>query len=292
MKKRVFLNIDERKKIGEEYLQGSSSLKLAKKYNCNKKTILNILKELQIKTKSISVANRRYFVNENYFEKIDSKDKAYFLGFLVSDGCNIGNRVTLALHKNDIEILNILKGYIKSEKDIILHKDRNMCTLGINSKKISKDLEQYGVVKAKTHKTYFPDIPEEFYNHFIRGVFDGDGSIVINKRNENNTQISLSICGNIDLITKIQQILFLKCNLKKLTAFGKTKTKNIIVMIYTGNIQVNKIYQWLYQDCDDLYLKRKKEKIGKVLDGRDCSKRIRIKPGRYEKKYESSNNNI
>lgn len=283
MKKRVFLNTNERKKIGEEYLQGNSSLKLAKKYDCDKKTILNILKELQIKRKSTSVANRKYSVNENYFEKIDSKDKAYFLGFLVSDGCNMGNRIILALHKNDIDILKILKDYIKSEKDIILHKYRNMCTLGINSIKISKDLEQYGVVKAKTHKTYFPDIPEEYWSHFIRGVFDGDGSIVLNKRNENNIQVSLSICGNIDLIAKIQQILFLKCNLKKLTAFGKTKTKNIVIMIYNGNIQVNKIYQWLYKDCDDLYLKRKKEKIGKVLDGRDCTRRIRIKPGKYKK---------
>ncbi len=75
MKKRVFLNTNERKKIGEEYLKGNSSLKLAKKYDCDKKTILNILKKLQIKRKSTSVANRKYSVNENYFEKRGSVDK-------------------------------------------------------------------------------------------------------------------------------------------------------------------------------------------------------------------------
>ena len=32
-------------------------------------------------------------------------------------------------------------------------------------------------------------------------------------------------------------------------------------MTYCGNKQVKRIYEWLYRDCDDLYLKRKREKF-------------------------------
>ena len=28
----------------------------------------------------------KYSVNDNYFENIDSEDKAYFLGFMMADG--------------------------------------------------------------------------------------------------------------------------------------------------------------------------------------------------------------
>ena len=54
----------------------------------------------------------KYSVNDNYFENIDSEDKAYFLGFMMADG-NLSKgqhteeyiRVNLHLQVSDIEIL-------------------------------------------------------------------------------------------------------------------------------------------------------------------------------------------
>jgi hypothetical protein len=59
---------------------------------------------------------KRKKYNENYFEKIDSEDKAYFLGLICADGCILNNKktyryqVALKLHIKDIEIL---KTFIK-----------------------------------------------------------------------------------------------------------------------------------------------------------------------------------
>lgn len=43
---------------------------------------------------------KKYQVNENYFEKIDSEEKAYWLGFLYADG-------NVRMHKNKSGILKL-----------------------------------------------------------------------------------------------------------------------------------------------------------------------------------------
>ena len=48
-------------------------------------------------------------INYQFFEKIDSEEKAYFLGFIYSDGCVQSNSVTLKLQKKDIIILEKMK---------------------------------------------------------------------------------------------------------------------------------------------------------------------------------------
>ncbi len=54
---------------------------------------------------------RKKIYNENYFETIDSEDKAYFLGFIFADGCVTNDskkyryQLTLKLHSKDVGIL-------------------------------------------------------------------------------------------------------------------------------------------------------------------------------------------
>ena len=54
---------------------------------------------------------------------------------------------------------------------------------------------------------------------------------------------------------------------------SKTKLKqykrangNMVYVTYGGNIQAKRIYNWLYKDCDNLYLIRKKEKFNKIFE--------------------------
>ena len=68
MKKKIFSEEDELKIINN-YNNGISSLKLAKQYNCNLTTILRLLKEKGISIKK-SHEYKKYFVNEDYFDKI------------------------------------------------------------------------------------------------------------------------------------------------------------------------------------------------------------------------------
>lgn len=215
------------------------------------------------------IYRKLYYCNDNYFETIDTKDKAYFLGLIVADGNNYNSYLKIALKYHDLHILETFKkyinytGYIKNtpEKiiyDKFLRKSQNF--ISIRSNKLCEDLSKLGVAPNKTHKTYFPEIPEEFWSHFIRGVFDGDGCLS-NYKEKNYIKYNFSIVGNKKLINRIQDILVEKCKLNKTKLITQ---KNSVSVCYCGNKQLLKIKEYLYKDCNDLFLIRKKEKFDKL----------------------------
>ena len=246
--------------IISSYNNGNSLLKTSHKFKTSISTIKDILK-----SNNIEIINRsRIKCNVNYFENIDSSDKAYFLGWMISDGWINKKGIGIALNIKDKNILENFKKCIKYEGNIgqyTTKKGSTMVYLIITSEKLKQDLSKYGVIQAKTNRTYFPEIPEKFYSHFIRGVFDGDGCISANNKNF-HYNLTINIIGNILLIEKIQEILMRECilNKTKLKIHNKCN-ENIVYLVYGGNRQCKRIYDYLYKDCNDLFLKRKKEKF-------------------------------
>lgn len=221
------------------------------------------LHEVQRKKYSRDLSKRtKYTCDSNYFREINSKDKAYFLGLLVADGCNHRIGFNIALEEGDKYILEkfiICINYTGSLYYIKRKSPRkNMFKLNITDLQISKDLTRLGVVPAKSLITYFPNIEERYRSHFIRGVFDGDGCIHIGKEKKK----TFSICGNKILIEEIQKILMKKCNLHETKLqINKNADINFRVMNYSGNLQIKRIEDYLYRDCDNLFLTRKRDKF-------------------------------
>lgn len=60
-------------------------------------------------------------INDSFFEKIDTEEKAYFLGLFYADGCNYINgnasRVALSLQEDDKKILEIFNNFIYPNED-------------------------------------------------------------------------------------------------------------------------------------------------------------------------------
>lgn len=203
----------------------------------------------------------------DYFENVNTEKKAYFLGLLVSDGCVSGNEIVIRLQEGDRYILEEFALDIGFDKDkvTLIPKRKETCknqaSLRFSNQKMVKDLSKYGVVPNKSHITYFPDISEEFHSHFIRGVFDGDGSI---SRPKIKDLYTFGICGNVELIKIIQNILVKECSLgfTKL-AIPKSSCKNIANMLYTGNRQCIKIKQYVYNNAT-IFLTRKKDKFDEI----------------------------
>lgn len=255
----------EHKEIIDFYLNGNSLKITANNFNISSGGVRLILKKNNIKTRSwLEVMGSKVKLsNEYYFSNINSPDKAYFLGWMVSDGWINEKGLGIALQDKDKYILELFKKYIEYEGNIgtyLLKSGNRMNYLILTSQKIKDDLAKYGVIRKKTHFTYFPDIPEEFYSHFIRGVFDGDGCVSINKNN-----LKVNIIGNFELINGIQKILIKNCVLSQTKLIKHRNMENgIHIMNYGGNINCRKIYDFLYKDCNDIYLKRKKEKFEKL----------------------------
>ncbi len=185
---------------------------------------------------------------------------AYILGWLFSDGNITPDKRTfrIKLAFKDKEILEKIRSVlmsncpIKKIRQLVPSKKyiSSYALLRINSRKLCDDLISLGCIPNKMHKFRIPRMPRPFLRHFIRGYFDGDGSIMFNYPN------TIKICfvgSNESFILSITQVinkeLGIPNNFKKVG-------KNLWTCRYYGN-NARTICFWMYKDCGEMFLKRK-----------------------------------
>lgn len=202
--------------------------------------------------------------DENYFENIDTSDKAYYLGLMMSDGyiqSNLYNKeIGIALKTEDKYILDKLNNYISPKKQVV--KYRNSYKWKIVSPKMYKDLEKYGIVENKSHSEYhYPNIPKEFDKDFIRGYFDGDGCITI----KSTGYIVVSICGNSSIFLNDLKKKLLEYNIHTRPLLCSIRGRNNPFYTLYISGRENKVYfKNLLYDNATTYLKRKNEKFMRI----------------------------
>ena len=200
--------------------------------------------------------------NRDYFDKINTEEKAYWLGFIAADGCVSINRnclvLKMGLGKKDGNHLEKFKRSIGSTHKIYKYKNGDF--LNIYSKKITDDLAKYGIIPRKSLRfNNIPNIRKDIIRHFIRGYFDGDGCIThtyLRKNRAKGKKYSIYLEGSLSFLEKIQKILMKKCDLNKTKLINNGK---FYTLIYGGNIQVPRILKYLYKDSK-IYLDRKYKK--------------------------------
>ena len=150
------------------------------------------------------------------------------MGFIAADGCNYQREhnasIVLNIHQKDIDHLQKFKEFCKTNAIIKTYttsagfsNNTPMCKLVLNSKKMSQDLANKGVVPRKSLILGPPKINSQFYLPFILGYFDGDGSI----GQANNSNFFISIQGTQELLTWINEILDLSTTLETRNDDGK-----------------------------------------------------------------------
>ena len=251
--------------------EGLNCTQIAKKFNIFKGTVGRFLRANNIKMREMSHLKQKYKINENIFEKIDINEKAYWLGLLYADGTNNpkNREMHLSLQEKDGYLVKGLKDFIGYSGPLkyidysIKHPTwQNQWKLLVTNKKLSSDLEKLGMGYLKTFTLQFPMwLEEKYYSHFIRGYFDGDGNIFVNKTQTNS---SFSISGTTDFLTEVQNILMNTFGYTK-TVFQPVRTNHpkVKVLRYGGNHQVKAFGNWLYKDAT-IYLRRKKEKFDSI----------------------------
>ena len=161
-------NSEEKEAICIDYEDGMTEKKLAIKYNSNRTTIRNVLKEYGIKRRGSS-EYRIYSLNESYFDEINTPNKAYILGFLYADG-NVSKkkyRIQLSLQEGDVEILNRIKEELNSGAPLVYKefekyndkyniKTQNQWSLDLNCRHMHESLCRWGVIPQKTHSLTYP----------------------------------------------------------------------------------------------------------------------------------------
>lgn len=224
---------------------------------------------------SSTMINRKYTVNNAYFDQIDTPEKAYWLGFLWADG-NISrttarasgpNRLRLAQKWDELNHIKRFRAAISSTNPItpVYHAD-NGCTvaqLDINCRPLCQSLETYGF-DIKSKRIHIPDIKPELIHHFIRGYFDGDGclSIYDQKRKQWIThRQELSMTGNAEFLTEIQAVLTDKANMTSTTKLKTYKqSPNTASLRYGKKSDIICFHDYIYRDAT-VYLNSKYQKF-------------------------------
>lgn len=261
------------KEIINDYVVNRISInKLKLKYNARSGTIKSVLMNNNIKIRDGEEARREYKANYNYFDNIDSADKAYWLGFIYADGYNNGHRIQIGLSRKDESHLELFKKYLKSEHPIqryeqgpsFSYQDKNkifyISRIIINSKHIGETLLKLGVNNKKTIHSSFPNIIPKFHNHFIRGYFDGDGCISYTVGKTGT--VSFSSNENIirDLARNISENIGVKFKL-----FAIKNSEICWVMQIYSKQNIIKFMNWIYKDHNNILLNRKYDKYQSYL---------------------------
>ena len=239
---------------------------LSKIFPISVTAINRLLRRNGHKAKPQSELQRKYKIDETFFNTIDTEEKAYTLGLIYADGCNQTERnsVILSLKEDDKEILEKIRAFIQPDKPLqyvdtskTSFNSSNQYRLVIANKHISERLVELGCGKAKTHNLVFPteeQVPKQLQRHFIRGYFDGDGSISKGKVPK------MDIVGTVDFLEYLQDILFNELGLKKtkLNKRLKVSKNNIRALQISGRNQCKKIKDYFYKNST-IFMKRKKE---------------------------------
>lgn len=279
-KNNLKLSEKEIKEIIRLYVEDRVSLKkLQTLYHTTK--IKDILVSNNIGIRTFRDSKRLYPFDESFFKNIDTPESAYFLGLFYADGCvRQGNNgqflVKLAL--TDYDLVVLFREYIKSNKPILVsNQSKNsygtkpMYILEYSSMQMYNDLYNWGCVPNKTFILKFPDLPKNLVSHFIRGYFDGDGSVFTHtcnvKRNlvngkAPNYQLGCEFCGTENFLKEVLKYLELP---KSVLSKDARKISDCWRLSVLSNKRSIYLYNFLYRDCKDLYLKRKKDKFDNFI---------------------------
>ena len=258
------------------YLEEKSLTKIAKQVGIERHKLSYLFKKDGI---TIIQNGAKHEYIENIFEIIDTEEKAYWLGFLYADGNIIPYgkyEVKISLAYKDLEHVEkfgdfVLKNHNGKE---LAHpymaklkgKEFPSAKVAVTNKKIVTDLIALGCTENKSLTLKFPNenqVPKDLQRHFIRGYFDGDGSISTPKNSygPRKNGRTISFIGTQDFLQSIIDIFvnevctdFGEINLyqkRNQQAWQFSKTK------YDTN---KEIYEYLYRDAT-IYLKRKYERF-------------------------------
>lgn len=268
-KKRLLSQEDEQK-ICDLYLNGLTSTEIYEQYYKDKvgcqETIQKTVRKYGIARK----AGYKNLIDHNYFENIDTPEKAYFLGLLLTDGnvhydkrsANRQPSIQIALKGEDIDILEKFKQELKADNKISIYTGdgRFECVFIVHSLKMAQDLEKYDIKPRKTFLiNKMPDVPKQYIRDLIRGIFDDDGTVYILTKDK---KLRFGFYGTHNLIQDIIDFLHNEIGLP----LNKITDKETVSFITFGKLeQIKAFYNYIYYSTDVTCLKRKRDKFEKYL---------------------------
>lgn len=230
--------------LTEEIRRGKTITAIARNRGVSRATIYT-------KLKSSGVNHQKLKFNHNFFEDVNCEEKAYWLGFIMADGCvslTQSPKVAIGLNKKDE--LHLKKWHKALKSCLKIHYCGDRVASSHSSAKMCQDLIRLGCIPRKSLQLKFPSLREDLIRHFVRGYFDGDGCISWHNKHQKTFQIRFTIIGTKAFLDQLQIILK--------TSNRYTKRGKAYVLSICGNQKAGLIFQWMYDDST-IFLDRKRE---------------------------------
>jgi len=211
---------------------------------------------------AISKAKKKTTCNEQFFETIDREAKAYYLGLFYADGHNNQKKgqIVINLKEEDRTLLERLKREIDYTGNVgtwIKKPPRqNQAVLAIVSRKLSDDIAKQGCPQQKTELLDYPyHIDKSLQRHFLRGFFDGDGSISRSKLHAVNFSIIAIEEVAIGIAKYMSEILGKAVQVEN-AGKGRYSINKLKFVRISNKKDIKAVLDNLYRDTD-LYMQRK-----------------------------------
>ena len=258
--------VDHSWQIQQDFLTGHYYCEdLAKKYGLDVHTIYNILDEAGIQRQTGIHSN----CDVDYFEQIDNPHKAYLLGFITADGAVVNNCLSIEVQSKDKRLIEFAQAQINPKATITPIHSSTLCIaldgekhirtkddlrIAFSAKKISQDLQKYGVVQNKSKTlTRVPTelVPNNLLPFYFRGLIDGDGCV------HKDGKVSI-YSGSQLFIEDVQKVLIEQASVSKLGIYQGTS----YFITWGSKADKAKLFQYLYQDLEaTYYYPRKYERL-------------------------------
>lgn len=263
--------------------------------NISKELLENFLKEGKttreiglisgVANTAISRYIRNYNLNNLYSKpkylpyhltKIDSKELAYMLGFIIADSSINNEIVEISVAINDSELMDLFSPLlgIKSFEDLTLVKEKRRFPRIRLVRKIVGINKFIGGNKKKDRNV--PIIQKDLEVYLIRGIFDADGCITWGYRKDRNRiWHKVSFTSSLGILTSVQKVLY-KIGIS--TIVRPKANEDCYVLEFTNKKDILKFYNYLYADKSFMPLKRKFDnynalrlELGELSENTNCT---------------------
>ena len=213
--------------------------------------------------------------NEKFFKEW-SAEMAYVLGFFIADGSMIINKRGgryIDFWVTDYDILKRIRKVLGSNHKIKKKKrrkeDKAIYRLQIGSKEMFDDLLKLSVKPNKTGYEKMPKVAKEYLADFVRGYFDGDGTVSFSNYYQKDRDeikkiiISGFTCKSKSFLEEIKERLYYEKVVNGSTLYYGGRAWRLRFSINDSR----KLYDFMYSGkCKNgLYLKRKRNVFEKFF---------------------------
>ncbi len=245
------------------YKQGNSLRTIGKKTGHSHLFVWKILKSNSIVLRSRGWHKCSF--TYQYFRDY-TRENSYWMGFIAADGhVNVKrDRIELKIHSRDVDRLIAFRSALNGDLPIYRFKTRPHVGIIICSKEMVSDLVEKGV-GPKAYALRVPaGIPDVCVRHFIRGCFDGDGSISLIRCGNRRPRPLFQILGSEHLLKWIKMKLMEQA---QVNSFVRIRSEDGCWALRAESWRsLSKLRDYFYSDVvEQLYMKRKKEKFDFIL---------------------------